>query len=90
MSGAKAIILKINPILKLNRTYQSTGYQNLSQTAFFVQCVELLAHTSLVSSICESSTTWLAKHFLLCMNEPLPSQISKVHNSTNVLEVTWQ
>ena len=90
MSGAKAIILKMDSILKLNRTFQSTGYQKLSQNAFFAKFVELLAHTSLVSSICESSITWLAKHFLLYMKEPLPGQISKVHNSTNVIEVILQ
>ena len=90
MSGAKAIILKMALILKLNRTYQGTGYQKLSQTAFFAKFVELLAHTSLVSSICESSITWLAKHFLLYMKEPLQGQISKVHHSTNVLEVILQ
>ena len=87
MSGAKAIVLKMDSILKLNRKYQSTGYQKRSQTAFFAKFVELLTHTSLVSSICESSITWLAKHFLLYMKEPLMGQISKVHHSNTVLEV---
>ena len=32
--------------------------------------VEFLAHTNLVASFCESSITWLAKHFLLYMKEP--------------------